>query len=75
MFCHLNRLADDSHHPPVNVVFEKVTHVMVPKTPLACNDAPSLAFIRRVCGPFLDEHFVPSGESKFWILYTRRRDW
>ncbi len=71
---HLNRLADDAHHPPVSQIFAGVTHVMVSKLTLASNDVANFKFMHRQCDPYLEEHFVPAGESKFWILYTRKHD-
>jgi hypothetical protein len=66
---HYQRLADDAHHPPAERVFHEVTHVMVPKAPLALDTA---AFLERIYGPHLRQHFTHSAESKYWILYVRK---
>ena len=45
---------DESHHPPPDIAFANVTHVMVPKRPIIIS---SLQFGERVCGSYVREHF------------------
>jgi hypothetical protein len=67
---HGKYLMDDSHHPAADVVFQEVTHVMVPKRPIATPE--DLALIHHVCATYLEEHFAPCAESQLWILYLRK---
>lgn len=66
---HYERLVDDTHHPPPSQLFEEVTHVMVPKAPVALD---TTEFLQRTYGDYLHSHFVRGAESKYWILYVRR---
>ena len=68
---HYGRLLDDAHHPPVDLVLQEVTHIMVPKRPL-WGAGGSAAFVDRLCGGYLKEHFAKAAESDLWTLYVRK---
>jgi hypothetical protein len=69
LFWHEHRLLDDAHHPPVEVIMQEVTHVMVPKRPIFGTGAP---FMHRVCDGYLKEHFSQAAENDMWVLYVRK---
>jgi hypothetical protein len=65
---HLGRLESESHHPPADVVFEGVTHVMIPKIA----EGVELAFLHRIFDPYVKEHFEVVAESPMWTLMVRK---
>jgi uncharacterized protein (TIGR03382 family) len=65
---HPGRLESDAKHPPADVVFQEVTHVMVPK--IAESDA--LPFLHHLFDDYLGEHFKVIAESPMWILWERK---
>jgi hypothetical protein len=67
---HAGRLMDENHHPSAEVVFQEVTHVMIPRR--LVGGRFTLDFLERVYGPYLREHFVRSADSAMWTLYVRK---
>jgi hypothetical protein len=59
----------DPPHLPLDLVFQEVTHVMVPKRPITQR---AFNYTERVCGAYVREHFVKSAETDLWTLYVRK---
>jgi hypothetical protein len=66
---HFGRLENDKHHPPAEVVFQEVTHLMVPKI----GEGVELAFLHRIFDPYVQEHFQVVAESPMWTLLERKQ--
>jgi hypothetical protein len=63
-------LVDREHHPDMEPILERVTHVMRPKQTIATE---SNRLIEEVCGQYVADHFECQAESDLWILYVRKR--
>ncbi len=66
---HFGRLENDKRHPPAEIVFQDVTHVMVPRVSA---DADSFELIHRLFDEYVKEHFVEVAESREWTLLVRK---
>ena len=66
---HVDRLESASQHPPADVVFQEVTHVMVPK--IAESDA--LPFLHRLFDDYISAHFEVVAQSPMWTLWERKK--
>ena len=68
LFWHFERDFNLKHYPDPSKVFQTVTDVMIPKTPI--HRAATKA-LRRIYAPVLDRDFRVAAENDLWIRYER----
>jgi uncharacterized protein (TIGR03382 family) len=67
---HFGRLQSEKLHPPAEVVFQEVTHLMVPKI----SEGQELGILHRLFDPYVKEHFEVVAESPMWTLMLRKKN-
>lgn len=65
----LNRTMCDADFTPPDELLGEVDYVMIPKVPC---ESYTTAFLSRVYGEYLHDHFEPSKSTDFWDLWIRR---